>query len=147
MRRGERGFTLIEVMVALMIVATTCAALQGISSASMRAAFETNHIRVAKMLLRAKAEEIAAGVETGQGGTFEEQGFRGYAWVAQEQQLQAGQEESVRAIQVVLNYPTQSAGSSAASYFADTTIGDAPGTMTVTIFLDPVDAQLAPPKQ
>lgn len=157
MRRSEAGFTLVEVMVALMIVATSIAALQSISSASLRAAVETNHLRVAKMLLRAKAEEIAAGAETGAGGDFEEQGFHGYAWAASEQQLQAGEEESVRSVEVTVRYPTRTGGGGyatmgwgdAGGYVGPNDVGisgDAPGTVRLTVYLDPADAKLEPPQ-
>ncbi|RME76952.1 MAG: type II secretion system protein, partial [Planctomycetota bacterium] len=70
-RGAQAGLTLIELLVTLAIVAGAIAALQYSASQAYRSAVETNHIRIAKMLLRTKAEEVFAGVETGTGGGFE----------------------------------------------------------------------------
>jgi type II secretion system protein I len=144
--RGEGGFTLVEVMVALMIVATTCAILQSVSSKTMRSAIETNHLRVAKMLLRAKAEEIAAGAEQSAGGTFDEQGFRGYSWSMMQQALQADDDEVVLQVDLIVRYPTRSSDT-LADASVDPTSGDGPGRVHVSLFLDPPDAKLEPPQQ
>jgi type II secretory pathway pseudopilin PulG len=82
---SEAGFTIVEVLVALFIVATTIAALQTIASATLKSSVETNRTRIAKMLLRQKAEEIYFGLETSSGGTFE--GFPGYSWEKVEQEI------------------------------------------------------------
>jgi prepilin-type N-terminal cleavage/methylation domain-containing protein len=152
-RSGERGFTLVEILVALLIVATTIATLQVVSSATLRGAVETNRIRIAKMLLRQKAEEIAAGVEQGAGGSFE--GFPGYEWEASEQETpvtpesagtQGGQPvmpESVRTVTVLVRYPTAEGGDPADVPENE----DGPGQVRVTTLLDPLNAELKPPPQ
>jgi type II secretion system protein I len=144
-RPGEAGFTLVEVMVALLIVATSIAALQAISNATLRSAVETNSLRIAKMLLRGKAEEVAAGVETGSGGSFDDQGFAGYTWDVAQATLQAGEEETVVQVTVSVHYPTLR-GEDAATVATAEGTEDGPGVIRVTTFIDPPDAKLEPPQ-
>lgn len=145
------GFTLVEVLVALMIVATTVAALQTVSNATLKSAVETNRIRIAKMLLRYKAEEIVAGVEQGSGGTFD--GFPGYEWSVTEQEVPVtdasasggtgGSQESVRSVEVSVTMP--SFGTTTTDP-GDARSADGPGRMSLATLLDPPDAKLQPPK-
>jgi prepilin-type N-terminal cleavage/methylation domain-containing protein len=136
---GERGFTLLEVLLALLITATAIAMLQAISNGSLKDAAETGKVRVAKMLLRSKLEEILAGIETGTGGEFE--GYPGYSWEAREEELQAGEQESVRAIEVTIRYPTlRGAGNAVEGDL------DGPGTIRAAVYVDPPGAKLEPPK-
>jgi hypothetical protein len=132
---------LLEVLLALLIAAGSIALLQAIGNASLKSAVETGRLRVAKMLLRSKAEEIISGIETGTGGFFEGYG-EGYSWETREDMLQAGEQERVRAIEVTVRYPTVR---EADSY--DVVEGaDGPGVIRLTIYVDPPDAKLEPPK-
>jgi len=149
-RRGERGFTLVEVLVAVLIVATTISVLQTISGATLKTAVETNRIRIAKMLLRQKAEEIAAGVETSSGGGFD--GFPGYEWESSDVETpvttddgSGNQPEAVRTITVTVRMPSLAASPDEFQPDPNST-EDGPGVMRVTTLLDPVNAQLQPPQ-
>lgn len=143
---GERegGFTLIEIMVCVMIVATAITALQLTASDALKSAVETNRIRAAKMLLLKKAEEVVAGVEEGQSGSFE--GYPGYQWEVADQELTLEEvEESVRSVTITVRYPTLARSSQDVeldSAFDD--VLDGPGRTSVTILLDPEDAELKP---
>ncbi len=139
-RGRSRGFTLLEILLAVLIVASAIVALQAIGNAALRTSVETGKVRIAKTLLRAKAEEIAAGIETGTGGPFE--GFPGYSWEVREQMLQAGEQETVRAIEVTVRYPTLREDAAALEIEGQ----DSPGVMRAAIYLDPPDAKLDPPR-
>ncbi len=146
---AERGLTLIELLVTLVIVATAIAAQQYSASRANRLAVETNHLRVAKMLLRKKAEEVYAGIETGSGGGFE--GYpEAFSWSVTEQlvPLDPGGETpqaEVRLVVVEVRYPSLAAARAQAQGLADEGVaeegGDGPGRIRVTMLLDPPEAQ------
>ena len=139
-RPHQRGFTLIEVLVALFIAATAIAALQSVANETVKASVETNRVRIAKMLLRLKAEEFAAGVEQATSGTFE--GFPNYEWEVTNDQVIPVTEvppESVRFVKVIVRHPTFHAGYDPTG-FPDSQ--DPPGIVSVTILMDPPTAEL-----
>ncbi|GIW71537.1 MAG: hypothetical protein KatS3mg102_1079 [Planctomycetota bacterium] len=150
MQRSQGGFSLIEVLVALMIVATAIASMQAIASSALQAGVEANQLRIAKRLLRQKAEEVYAGLETGHAGTFE--GYpETFHWSVSEQLVPVtgdpggqGPVESVRLVTVELRYPVLRAADSVdpdllAARFGDLdpAVLDRPGQMRVTMLLDP----------
>lgn len=140
--RRERGLSLAEVLVALAIVAIAVLSINRVAEQAQIAAAEANFLRAAKRLLLQKAWEIVAGVEEGQSGSFES--FpSAYTWSVDEEQVQledVGEEEFVRSLRVRVTYPT--AGGSGG--FGN---GSAGNELTITVFLDPVDAELKPPPQ
>lgn len=146
MRRGRRqqGFTLVEVLVALMIVATTIGALQLVAGRALKSAAETNKVRVAKMLLLAKAEEVVAGIEEGTGGEFE--GYPGFSWDVYDQLVPLEDvEEQVRSVTVSVRYPTLVSRPEDDFEDLDGVQRDAAGQLRVTVLVDPPDAELKPP--
>lgn len=151
--RGESGFTLMEVLVALLIVATTVAVLQDVSSATLKDAIETNRVRVAKMLLKTKLEEIEKGIETATSGDFRAYygtSYPGYEWEMAEASQPVGKEEAVRAIMVTVRYPTLLDPNAyrEENFYEDPTmadISDLPGMMRATLYVDPPEAKLEPP--
>ncbi len=160
--RREGGFSLLEVLLALLIVGTTLAALQYQSTESMDAAIEASKLRVAKMLLRQKAEEVAAGIEPGTVGTFD--GYQGYEWEVTETEVPvtaatdaaaatgtgagtaaaaAAQPESVRSVTVAVKIVDQAARDDMSRDYGEGE--DRMGVVRVTILLDPTNAELQPP--
>jgi prepilin-type N-terminal cleavage/methylation domain-containing protein len=161
---AQAGFTLVEVLVALLIVATTIATLQTVSNATLRLAVETNRLRIAKMLLRAKAEEVCSGVEQGTGGTFD--GFPGYEWSVAATEVpidtsggtgsstgsstgpstggggSGAQPESVIAVTISVSMPSFSGSTDPSLTEAN---GDPPGIVAVRTYPPPPDAKLQPP--
>ena len=74
------GFTLLEVLAALMIAAVCLTWLLQSQSASIEGAGRTRDLRQATLLAGAKLRELAAGIEPGQAGEFEER--PGWRWEA-----------------------------------------------------------------
>jgi general secretion pathway protein I len=69
-RRPRRGFTLLEVMVALAVLALALTAVSDVVGASLRNHVRAHHLDVATMLARGRLAEAEA--------TFEEEGFRDF---------------------------------------------------------------------
>ncbi len=146
-RAGERGFTLVEVLMAMMIVATTIAGLMYRVDASLSTAGDTNFLRIAKMLLRAKMGEVIAGVEAGTNGSFEDQGFPAYTWDVVVQPVQVSQDESALQVTVSVHHPTMGADEQqdANAGASGDLMSDGPTVVRATTLIDPPDAQLLPP--
>jgi prepilin-type N-terminal cleavage/methylation domain-containing protein len=149
-RGSASGFTLVEVLVALLIVATTIAALQMVSSGTLKSAVETNRLRVAKMLLRLKAEEVISGVEAGTTGGFD--GFPGYEWEAVQQVTSVtpddgsgAQPESVVTVTITVHMPTMTPDADAVVNQDVASTEDGPGVVRLTVLVDPPDAELKAP--
>ncbi len=136
--RREGGFTLLELVVALAIAATTVTMLQVIANSAYRSAGDTSLKRRAKIMLREKAEAIATGAETGTSGEFDgdNEGFR---WESSEQTLEvttrSGAVVSVPKLTVSVRYPSREGDSGPHAGGGST--GDPPGTVRVTVLLDP----------
>jgi prepilin-type N-terminal cleavage/methylation domain-containing protein len=148
-RARQQGLTLIELLITLGIVAGAIAGLQYSASRANRMAVETNHVRIAKMLLKKKAEEVFAGVETSSGGSFE--GYpEAFTWSASETTVPldtSGENQTavVRLVTVEVRYPTLAADEqrdlSDLPLELDPSAVDAPGQMRVTMLLDPPEEQ------
>ncbi|MFC1707758.1 prepilin-type N-terminal cleavage/methylation domain-containing protein [Planctomycetota bacterium] len=139
-----RGFTLVEVLLAMVIMAFAISALQITANGALKSTVETNRQRVAKMLLLKKAEEVIAGLEEGSGGGFE--GYPGYEWTVAETAVPIGEtEESVLQITVGVTYPTLSSGGGGGlDDFESDQPRDGPGQIRITVLIDPPDAELQP---
>lgn len=138
----EGGFTLIEVLVALFIVATALAALQLVTTGTMGAAVDANRLRVAKMLLRQKAEEVALRVEAGTAGSFD--GYPGYRWEVSEVEHSVSDDPpaAVRSVTVAVYLDSPSGQTMDAPPDEGQ---DGPNVVRVFTLLDPPDAELKPP--
>lgn len=107
--RGRRaGFTLMEVVFAVAIVATALLALQATVSGSIRSAGDSINRRAARELCRAKLEEILAGQESPDGGG-EVEDRPGFRWSGRSEELQLGmpdaQTETVTVVTVEVTFP------------------------------------------
>ena len=88
MRRPQRGFTLLEVMVALAILASTLVVLLQIITNNVRATHHAKLTTVATLLARGKMIDIEDGIfENGfstdnevTNGTFKDQGYPAFRW-------------------------------------------------------------------
>lgn len=159
-REGERGLTLLEVLIATAILAGAIMVLQLKANQALKSSVETNRKRAAKMLLLKKAEEVIAGVEEGSGGDFE--GYPGFSWEVSEALVPLEEvEESVRSVTIAVFYPSleqplgydeygyayeddeyyEDERGTGVSYGATQ---DSPGELRVTVLLDPEDAELQP---
>lgn len=101
------GFSLIEVMVALAILAVGITPLLIVRNNSIQDAVKASDLRRISILLQQKLGEIAIGLEKTNGGTFPEEGYRNFTWLAstriQPVTLQAdGKEHQVRLKEVTL---------------------------------------------
>jgi prepilin-type N-terminal cleavage/methylation domain-containing protein len=79
-RRFERGFTLIEVLAALLIAGGALTYLISSQADSISRAARTRAVREATLLAAEKMEEIVLGTETAASGTFDE--CEGVSWEA-----------------------------------------------------------------
>jgi prepilin-type N-terminal cleavage/methylation domain-containing protein len=79
-RSNAHGFTLLEVLAALLIAAVSVTYLIQSETASLRMANGTRDLRDATLLGQAKLQELAAGLETGAAGDFEER--QDWTWEA-----------------------------------------------------------------
>ncbi len=85
-RRGTRGFTLLEVLAALLVAAVAITYLLGSQIESIRLVGATRELREATVLAKAKMQELAAGIEAADAGAFED--HEGWSWETRREQVQ-----------------------------------------------------------
>lgn len=106
--RTSRGFTLMEVVFAVAIVATALAALQATVAGSIQSAGSTVNRRAAREECRAKLEEILAGSESPDGGG-ELEDRPGFKWSARSEEVTVGMpdkaSEVVKIVVVEVTFP------------------------------------------
>ena len=83
--RAGHGFTLLEVLAALLIGAVAIAYLLESQIAGIRLANATRELREATLLAKAKMQELAAGLERAEEGEFEER--ERWAWAARREEV------------------------------------------------------------
>jgi prepilin-type N-terminal cleavage/methylation domain-containing protein len=83
-RRGG-GFTLLEVLAALLVAAVAITFLLGNQLESIRLVGATRELRDATVLAKAKMQELAAGIETADAGEFE--GREKWRWETRREQV------------------------------------------------------------
>lgn len=101
-RRTVAGFTMLEVLAALLIAATAVVYVVASETRSIRTAAETKLYRAASMLAEQKMAEISSGVETGVSGAFED--MSGFRWEVSSMPWEGGGD--LRVVVVVVAYPT-----------------------------------------
>ena len=111
MRR--RGFTLLEVVFAVAIVATSLLALQAAIAGSVQVATDTVNRRAARALARTKIEEVLTGVVDAEGsGNFSEEGYEVFTWSSRAEDMPVGgageteASENVRLVTVTISFPS-----------------------------------------
>ncbi|MBL4844080.1 MAG: type II secretion system protein [Planctomycetes bacterium] len=114
MRSRARGFTLLELMAALMITVTVLVALQTVVGGAIMAAGDAITQREARERARMKLEEILAGVTPPSGGgSFED--APQLKWTVSAEPVTVGLPEQggqsqVRIVTLRLTYPTNAQG-------------------------------------
>ena len=112
-RRRARGFTLLELVFAVTIVATALLGLQAaVSGAILSAGDSVNH-RAARESARVKLEEILAGILAPEGGGSIED-MPNFEWTSRVEELQIGMPEAqsvtVKVVTLELSFPVESGG-------------------------------------
>ena len=102
--RNNRGFTLIEVLAALLIASTALMYLIMSETDDIKKAAGTRALRRATILASEKMAELAAGVEGGVNGDFED--AAGYSWTASTEPF-AGAGSGCRKVTLIVSYTTQ----------------------------------------
>jgi prepilin-type N-terminal cleavage/methylation domain-containing protein len=81
-----RGFTLLEVLAALLVAAVAITYLLGSQLNSIRIVSATRELREVTVLAKGKMQELAAGIEAADAGTFE--GRDRWNWETRREQVQ-----------------------------------------------------------
>lgn len=79
-RNFFRGFSLVEVMIALAILAMAISSLLVIRNHAHQEAINTVELRKMRSLLEQQMGKITAGLEKRSSGDFSESGYPGYRW-------------------------------------------------------------------
>ncbi len=85
---AKKGFTLLEVMIALAIMALSVTTLIVIRNDTVKMAARTIDIRRMRILGEQKAAEIVAGIERKTSGNFREEGYEEHNWTAKIGEMQ-----------------------------------------------------------
>lgn len=112
MQRARRGFGLLEVAFAVMIVSVALLGLNAAVSGAIDSAADSINRRAAREQCRAKLEEILAGVTPPDGGG-ELEDYPEFRWTSRTEELQLGvpeyASETVKVVIVELEFPSSAA--------------------------------------
>ncbi len=86
--RSKKGFSLLEVMVALAILSLSVTTLLVIRNNSIEQAGKARELRRTKILLEQKIGEVISGIETRGSGAFQEEGYQNYVWTMEKKPTQ-----------------------------------------------------------
>ncbi|MBI3723110.1 type II secretion system protein [bacterium] len=144
MRRNSlgraRGFTLLELLLAVAIVAFALVTIAAAVSNGIAIAGEASNLRVAREACRAKLESVVSGTETSQGGPIE--GHETFQWSLAREEKTVGvgdsPTEKYHVITVTVTYPSDTAPSSPGQ--------PGQGTIKLTTIVDPPDLKDAQKK-
>ncbi|MBX3469369.1 MAG: prepilin-type N-terminal cleavage/methylation domain-containing protein [Planctomycetes bacterium] len=135
---ARRGFTLMEVVFAVAIVATALVALQATVAGSIQSAGTSVNRRAAREVCRAKLEEVLAGSESPDGGGDLED-RPGFRWSARSEELTVGMPERGTEVVVVVivevTFPafSEGAGGGAAGGGASSSLSADAGMETISM--------------
>ncbi|MCO5166163.1 MAG: type II secretion system GspH family protein [Planctomycetes bacterium] len=133
---GRGGFTLMEVVFAVAIVATALVALQATVAGSIQSAGTSVNRRAAREVCRAKLEEILAGAESPDGGG-ELEDRPGFRWSARSEELAVGMPERatevVTVVVVEVTFPVFSDAGGAAGGAASSSSSAEAGMETISM--------------
>lgn len=139
--RRSSGFTLMEVVFAVAIVATTLVALQAAVAGSIQTAGSSVNRRAAREECRAKLEEILAGVASPDGGG-EIEDRPGFRWSARTEELTVGMpDKATEVVKVVILEVQFPVFSSAGGGDGGATVEEGMETITMASVLPPDEQQ------
>ncbi|MBI3353498.1 MAG: prepilin-type N-terminal cleavage/methylation domain-containing protein [Nitrospirae bacterium] len=79
--KRQKGFTLLEIMIALAILSLSLIALLSLRNSSIRLVEHSDRITTATLLAKAKMEEMPRSLQIGEAeGGFDGDEFKGYKW-------------------------------------------------------------------
>jgi general secretion pathway protein I len=106
--RSQKGFTLLEVMVAVAILAMVLVTLMGVKNRSMEDVMLADHITTATLLAKRKMNEalVTAGTRTivqkEDEGEFPEEEFKGFTWKQSVSQVQPIENVKITEVRVAV---------------------------------------------
>jgi len=139
----RRGFTLLELMLALVIFSTALLLLGATVSNGIGATGDSINLRAAREICRAQLEAVVAGSETGNGGSVD--GHPGFTWSMTKEEKTVGAQESptekYEIITVTVSYPSDTPAPGGAAPGTPPPFGTGPGQASIqlTTFMDPPD--------
>lgn len=101
---GRRGGFLIEIMIAVAIIATSLLAIYGGVSTEMIRAANTNRRRIAKNLAQTKLSEVLRGEESGSSGEFDD--YNGFSWDLDQQSYDIGVRQVIQ-LRLKVSFPLE----------------------------------------
>ncbi len=140
MRLRDRGFTLLEILLASVILATCLVAIAAVVTGGIDAAVDAINLRAAREACRAQLENAVVTAASSGGGTVT--GQNAMTWNLQRSEFMAGATESpdekYDIVTVTVTYPSSTASS---------TPGQAAGTATIKLSAITNPPDLPPPPQ
>jgi prepilin-type N-terminal cleavage/methylation domain-containing protein len=139
MRRGRGGFTLLELLLALVIVATALVGLGAAVSSGIASAAESINQRAAREACRAKLEGVITGSEPSGGGPID--GHDGFNWTVTKDEKTTGAAdaptEKYVVVTVTVTFPSDATQPSPSGSPSTTTTSPGQGTVKLVGMMDP----------
>ena len=138
--RASRGFTLLELLLALAIVGTALVGLGAAVSQGIGSAAESINQRAAREACRAKLEGIVTGGETSAGGMID--GHESFTWSVTRDERTTGAADSpvekYVVVTVTVNFPSDAKPPSENGLTSKSpSFGAGKGTVKLTTLMDP----------
>lgn len=103
LRRGERGFSLIEVVLAMLILGGAIVTLLEIQDRGIDQATRSRNLRFARMLAQEQLESVVLGLEEGSGG--ESETYPGLSWSRANDERTVIGDRKVLRVKVTVRFP------------------------------------------